>query len=79
MDLPERLLGVCESCKHWYLIDRVRDANEGVMVGLPDIEAVRGLALDNPPPSAGISATTCEPDETSPSPPTPADEPESAP
>jgi hypothetical protein len=30
-DLPDRLLGTCEACKSWFLID----AGRGVMVLLP--------------------------------------------
>lgn len=64
MELPERLLGVCESCKHWYLIDLVREVNEGVMVWLPDNEVVRELSRENPP--AGISMMNHEPEKGSP-------------
>lgn len=31
-ELPTRMLGTCESCKAWYLID----TEEGLMVLLPD-------------------------------------------
>ena len=50
---PERLLGTCDSCKHWFLIDLVREWSEGVIVWLPDTEVVRDLSNANP--SAGIS------------------------
>ncbi len=66
INTPERLLGVCESCKHWYLIDLVGEVNEGVMVWLPDNEVVRGLSRENPP--AGISLMSHETDEESPAP-----------
>lgn len=74
MDLPERLLGICEACKYWYLIDLVRDANQGVMVCLPDIEVVRELSHQNP--SDGISLMGPESNEGLPAPP---DEPGSTP
>ncbi len=74
MNTPERLLGVCESCKHWYLIDLVPDVSQGVMVWLPDNEVVRELSRDNPP--AGISIMSHESNEGSPG---PTDEPGSSP
>ncbi len=37
--LPDRLLGTCEGCKSWHLIDGKR----GVMALLPDEEALRNL------------------------------------
>ncbi len=77
MNTPERLLGVCESCKHWYLIDLVPDVSQGVMVWLPGCEVVRELSRENPP--AGISIMSCESDESSPAPPSPTDEPQSSP
>ena len=64
MELPERLLGVCESCKHWYLIDLVPDVSQGVMVMLPDNEVIRELSRPNP--SDGISVMSRESDEGSP-------------
>jgi len=50
---PDRLLGVCERCKHWFLIDLVPDMSEGLMCRLPDIEVIRSLSRENP--SKGIS------------------------
>ena len=73
MNTPERLLGVCESCKHWYLIDLVPDVSQGVMVWLPDKEVVRDLS--RPSASDGISIMSCESDEGSITPPHPTDEP----
>ncbi len=77
MDTPERLLGVCESCKHWYLIDLVPDVSQGVMVWLPEKEVVRELS--RPDPSDGMSMMSCEFDEGSPTPPDTTDEPGSSP
>ncbi len=77
MNTPERLLGVCESCKHWYLIDLVPDLSQGVMVWLPDQEVVRDLC--RPDPSDGMSIMSCEFDEGSPTPPDTTDEPGSSP
>jgi hypothetical protein len=37
-ELPSRMLGTCESCKAWYLID----VEEGLMVLLPDEVDLRG-------------------------------------
>ncbi len=77
MNTPERLLGVCESCKHWYLIDLVPDVSQGVMVWLPDQEVVRELS--RPDQSERISIMSCESDEGSSAPPDPTDEPKSSP
>jgi hypothetical protein len=52
-ELPDRLLGVCKGCKHWYLIDTVPDVSEGTMVRLPDVHVIRSLSRMNP--SDGIS------------------------
>jgi hypothetical protein len=51
--LPDRLIGACEQCKHWYLIDTVPDMSEGTMLRLPDMQVIRKLSRENP--SAGIS------------------------
>jgi hypothetical protein len=53
LSTPERLLGVCERCKHWFLVDLIPDLTEGVLSRLPDIEVIRQLSLENPP--AGTS------------------------
>ena len=53
LELPGRLLGVCEGCKRWFLIDVLTDLGEGVMVRLPDMEVIRDLSRENP--SDGIS------------------------
>jgi hypothetical protein len=45
---PERLLGICERCKHWFLIDLIPDLTEGVLSRLPDIEVIRQLSLEDP-------------------------------
>ena len=36
VELPERLLGTCEGCGTWYLID----ADAGVMFALPDVKTL---------------------------------------
>jgi hypothetical protein len=59
-DSPERLLGVCERCKHWFLIDLLLKRSEGVMVRLPDTRVIRDLSCKNP--SDGISLLSHEPD-----------------
>jgi hypothetical protein len=45
---PERLLGVCEKCKHWFLIDLPLVMSEGIMVRLPDTEVIRELSHEGP-------------------------------
>lgn len=39
---PDRLLGVCDWCGRWYLLDCFPEANEFIMVSLPEREAVLG-------------------------------------
>lgn len=39
VDLPDRILGTCESCKAWYLID----TEDGLMVLLPDEADLRNV------------------------------------
>jgi hypothetical protein len=52
-DSPDRLLGVCEHCRHWFLIDLLAGESEGVMVRLPDTEVIRDLSHEDA--SGGIS------------------------
>jgi len=61
LESPERLLGVCMRCKHWFLIDLVADRSEGIMCRLPDIEVIRSLSRENP--SHGISLMSDPRDE----------------
>jgi hypothetical protein len=35
-DFPERLLGVCTSCRRWALIELAADETDGVMILLPE-------------------------------------------
>ncbi len=56
---PERLLGVCDGCKHWYLVDLPVGRADGVLVGLPDDEVVRALSREDP--DEGISLMGDEP------------------
>jgi len=77
MNLPERLLGVCESCKHWHLIDFVSGAEPGVMVMLPDLEVVLEIAHRNP--TAGISMTIGQPEGAQPAAPSRTELPKSSP
>ena len=51
--LPNRLIGACEQCKHWYLIDTVPDVSEGTMLRLPDVRTIRKLSQGNQ--SGGLS------------------------
>jgi hypothetical protein len=52
-DSPERLIGVCDRCKHWFLINLIIDQGEGIISGLPDIQIIRNLSRENP--GQGIS------------------------
>jgi len=47
LNRPERLLGICESCKHWFLIDLASDEKQGVMVMLPDMEGILEVSHQN--------------------------------
>ncbi len=46
LTLPERLLGVCEQCKSWFLIDLVPDQSAGLLLRLPDTEVIRQLTVE---------------------------------
>jgi hypothetical protein len=48
LDSPERLLGVCEQCKHWFVIHLILDQSQGLLCRLPDIEVIRQLSFDDP-------------------------------
>ncbi len=50
---PVRLIGICEQCRHWYLVDLVPDLSAGILCRLPDIEVIRSLSHENP--SKGLS------------------------
>jgi hypothetical protein len=54
------MLGVCERCKHWFLIDLPPRQSEGIMVQLPDAAVIRDLSHQNP--SQGISLMSHESD-----------------
>jgi hypothetical protein len=45
-DLPEQLLGVCKTCKHWFLIHLRTGEAEGLLWQLPDIELIRHLFFE---------------------------------
>ena len=45
---PDRLLGVCEQCKHWFFIHLIPDRTEGILCRLPDIEVIRQLSFEKP-------------------------------
>ena len=42
--VPDRLIGACEGCKHWYLIDILPDVSGGTMLRLPDMQVIRNLS-----------------------------------
>jgi hypothetical protein len=48
LDAADRLLGVCEHCKHWFLIHVMHDQTEGLLWRLPDFEVIRRLSFDDP-------------------------------
>jgi hypothetical protein len=56
---PDRLLGICEGCKRWYLVDFAPDQAHGFLVGLPGAEVVRALSREDP--EDGISLMGEEP------------------
>jgi len=62
--LPERLLGTCERCKHWFLMDLLPDQTNGVLVRLPDAQVIRELSHEAP--SGGISLMGPDTDRGSP-------------
>jgi hypothetical protein len=70
---PERLLGICEECQHWFLIDMLPNLTEGVMVRLPDHQVLRDLSHEDP--SGGISLMSDAPEGRSPPPPGSSNEP----
>jgi hypothetical protein len=61
---PDLLVGICESCRRWYLILADRGADEILMVLLPDREWFRAITrgVDSGPtdavPSVGIQVTS---------------------
>jgi hypothetical protein len=57
--LADRLLGTCEACKHWYLVDLAAGRDAGFLVGLPGDDVVRSLS--HPDPDEGISLMGEEP------------------
>jgi hypothetical protein len=52
-DSPDRLLGVCDRCKRWFLIDLILELGEGIISGLPDLQIIRELSRQGP--GEGIS------------------------
>jgi hypothetical protein len=44
LEMPERLIGACPSCKQWYLIDLIEDLDAGVIAGLPGRHVIRSLS-----------------------------------
>ena len=55
LDAPDKLLGVCDRCKHWFFIHLRPDRTEGVMCELPDVDLIRQLSLDDPADNEQIS------------------------
>jgi hypothetical protein len=48
LNSPERLLGVCKRCGHWFLIEVIEEHAEVLLWRLPDMGTIRELTLDNP-------------------------------
>jgi hypothetical protein len=48
IDSPDRLLGVCKRCEHWFLIHLIADQTEGLLCQLPDFKVIRELSFDDP-------------------------------
>jgi hypothetical protein len=44
-EIPERLLGTCEACGRWYLIDAVSETDEAVMISLPEGASIRNALV----------------------------------
>ena len=63
LNSPERLLGVCEQCKHWFLIDLIPEQSEGIIARLPETQIIRSLSHENP--REGISAMSHGPERKS--------------
>jgi hypothetical protein len=60
-ELPDRLIGVCERCKHWFLIDLIPESGEGIMSKLPESQVIRNLSHGNQ--TVGISVMSHEADQ----------------
>jgi hypothetical protein len=45
LDSPRRLLGICEQCKLWFLIDLMADQTEGLLCRLPDTAVIRQISF----------------------------------
>lgn len=45
IESPDRLLGICPKCRAWFLVE----ADCGVMVRLPDQDALREIQHPSPP------------------------------
>jgi hypothetical protein len=43
-ELPERMLGTCEYCQTWYLVECDTDAGDAMLILLPDPSQFRNLA-----------------------------------
>lgn len=49
-EAPDRLVGICRRCGHWYVIDLAPGADEATMVLLPEAGAFRDACT---PPADG--------------------------
>jgi hypothetical protein len=43
VEIPYRLLGICEKCQHWYVLELAPGEDESVMVRLPVQGAFRDI------------------------------------
>lgn len=48
LDSPERLLGVCRLCSHWFLLDLIPNLDEGILSKLPELQVIRELRYKDP-------------------------------
>jgi hypothetical protein len=56
LNSPERLLGVCKQCKHWFFIHLIPDQTKGLLFRLPDIQVIRQLSFDHPSEGTAIGS-----------------------
>ncbi len=54
VDLPDRVIGVCEGCGRWYLVELIPGLHEVVMVLLPEPGRLADGAAPPPPLKRGM-------------------------
>ncbi len=58
LDLPDRLLGVCRQCKHWFLVELLADRSEAIILALPENQVIQELSLTAPEKGPVARGTT---------------------